>query len=194
MSGLSKICYKSFVANANKSILFLKKGAQSTALKPSTIVNQSRGSHGRTMFIRPGKFYTKKYFDMIHFHICLTAGPVLAFIGYNSLFVGPATLTDIPEDYEPRHYEYHKNPIRRFLAKYFYASIEQAHELTLNDIYNEQCKQKMRALEYKVKQRMKEKQDYKAWYYIPVPEESQIIKQTYINEHGKPGYDVKFTK
>lgn len=28
-------------------------------------LNQFRSSHGRTMFIRPGKFYTKKYFDML---------------------------------------------------------------------------------------------------------------------------------
>lgn len=27
--------------------------------------NQIRNSHARTMFIRPGKFYTKKYFDLL---------------------------------------------------------------------------------------------------------------------------------
>ena len=43
-------------------------------LKPNVLFNKSlnqitiqstRDSHGRTMFIRPGKFYTKKYFDIL---------------------------------------------------------------------------------------------------------------------------------
>ncbi len=39
--------------------------------KPTTTVTRviTRSSHGRTMFIRPGKFYTKKYMDMtVIFH------------------------------------------------------------------------------------------------------------------------------
>jgi DNA polymerase elongation subunit (family B) len=36
-------------------------------LKKSVELQQIRGSHGRTMFIRPGKFYTKKYFDLMVF-------------------------------------------------------------------------------------------------------------------------------
>ncbi len=50
MTGFSRLL-------ANSSIL----------LKKSVELQQIRGSHGRTMFIRPGKFYTKKYFDLMVF-------------------------------------------------------------------------------------------------------------------------------
>jgi NADH dehydrogenase (ubiquinone) 1 beta subcomplex subunit 5 len=65
-------------------------------------------------------------------------------MGYQYLFVGPATLTEIPDGYEPRYYEYHKNPIKRFLAQYFFDIPEKAYEEHLNFLYREQCKQKMR--------------------------------------------------
>ncbi len=41
---------------------------------------------------------------------------------------------------------------------------------------------------------MREKQDYKAWYYIPVPKEPAEMKQKYIENHGHHGYDIKNTK
>jgi hypothetical protein len=39
---------------------------------------------------------------------------------------------------------------------------------------------------------MKEKQDYKAWYYVPVPKEPMEMKQEYIENVGRHGYDVKY--
>lgn len=41
---------------------------------------------------------------------------------------------------------------------------------------------------------MKEKQDYKAWYYVPVPREPMEMKEQYIQNLGKQGYDAKYTK
>lgn len=41
---------------------------------------------------------------------------------------------------------------------------------------------------------MADKQDYKAWYYIPVPKETQELKQEFLKEHGSPGYDSKFVR
>jgi hypothetical protein len=42
---------------------------------------------------------------------------------------------------------------------------------------------------------MYEKQDYKAWYYVPVPIEPFEVKQKYIKDvaHNQ-GIDPKFTK
>ena len=34
--------------------------------------------------------------------------PATAIIFYSNVFIGPATLTPIPEDYEPKHWEYYK--------------------------------------------------------------------------------------
>lgn len=41
---------------------------------------------------------------------------------------------------------------------------------------------------------MKENQDYKAWYYVPVPKETLEMKKEYIQKYGSLGYDSKFTK
>ena len=38
---------------------------QSSTGNSQLMLQQLRGSHGRVMPIRPGKFYTKKYFDII---------------------------------------------------------------------------------------------------------------------------------
>ena len=41
---------------------------------------------------------------------------------------------------------------------------------------------------------MKEKQDYKAWYYVPVPKEPFEMKKQYHEQNARLGYDPKFTK
>jgi len=190
MTGLSKMISstRSIATSAVKSNLFNK----TSSLNSQVLLSQSRGSHGRTMFIRPGKFYTKKYMDLIHFHTCLSIIPFAAFMGYQYLFNGPGELTEAPADYEPRHYEYHRNPIRRFLAKYVFEVPEQAYEEHLHFVYREQCKQKMRSLEEKVRDQMLQKQDYKAWYYVPVTKEGKIQKEKYMEDFGRQGYDAQF--
>jgi hypothetical protein len=74
MSGLSKCLNSSTSRLLKSSLLYLNKpcsSAGNTLLKSSNLSNQllmapqARASHGRTMFIRPGKFYTKKFFDMV---------------------------------------------------------------------------------------------------------------------------------
>lgn len=110
MLNMSNQAFKSAI-RSNSSILFSKSSAESFLKNTNNQLQmQSRGSHGRTMFIRPGKFYTKKYFDMIviylflisilnkilnlffknkkHFHLCLSALPFALIIGYQYLFVG----------------------------------------------------------------------------------------------------------
>ena len=52
----------------------------------------------------------------------------------------------------------------------------------------------LRALEQKVRNLMREKQDYKGWYYVPVPKEAYELKEKFNKETGSKGYDPKFTK
>ena len=63
MSGLSK-CLNSSLLYFNKSSSHLFKAATNASSK-QIVATQARASHGRNMFIRPGKFYTKKFFDII---------------------------------------------------------------------------------------------------------------------------------
>ncbi len=68
MTGFSKLLSTS-PALVNSSALILRNSAgllkNSTQLLNNHLLTQVRGSHGRTMFIRPGKFFTKKYFDIL---------------------------------------------------------------------------------------------------------------------------------
>jgi hypothetical protein len=64
MSGISKLSFmltKFNLCVKNTNSLLFKSNSK------SLVFFQTRESHGRTMFIRPGKFYTKKYFDMLVF-------------------------------------------------------------------------------------------------------------------------------
>ena len=74
MSGLSKLANQALnsAARFRSSILFGKLNSAPFLNKMNAqIAVQSRGSHGRTMFIRPGKFYTKKYMDMLVIYFLL---------------------------------------------------------------------------------------------------------------------------
>lgn len=97
----------------------------------------------------------------------LGAIPVAAVIFYANVFIGPATLTEIPEGYHPKHWEYHRHPISRFISRYVYNSPQQEYEKYCHFLYVEQEKMKLRRLEAQVKEKMAERADYQAYYYRP---------------------------
>ena len=41
---------------------------------------------------------------------------------------------------------------------------------------------------------MDTKQDYKAWFYIPVPKENQEARKEFLKDAASPGFDSKFVK
>jgi hypothetical protein len=93
MTGFSKILSvgQAVVARPGASFLLGRTATQSL-VKPS-VANQMlaqfvRESHGRTMFIRPGKFYTKKYFDMLHLWFVVAGLPFALLYTYQMVFVG----------------------------------------------------------------------------------------------------------
>lgn len=65
--------------------------------------------HGpRLMPMQPTRFQWHKFKDLFHYYIMVGAIPLTALIFYTNVFIGPATLTEIPEGYEPKHWEYHR--------------------------------------------------------------------------------------
>jgi NADH dehydrogenase (ubiquinone) 1 beta subcomplex subunit 5 len=196
MGGLSK-CLNPSSGIVRSSLLFLKSSLKAntgqlvkSSLNSQLLATQVRSSHGRVMDIRPGKFYSKKIFDMFHFHLVIASMPFLLIIGYHYVFIGPGTLTEIPEGYEPRSWEHVKHPLRRSIAKYITPLPEQGYEITLHELYTEQCKIKMRQLSRKVQNLMKERQDYKAWYYVPVQKEAYERKSEYVQLGKDKGYTI----
>lgn len=67
------------------------------------------GDHGHhQMIIKPSRFQWDKFKDLLHFYVMLGVIPVTALVLYANIFVGPAQLAEIPEGYEPKHWEYEK--------------------------------------------------------------------------------------
>ncbi|XP_022250993.1 NADH dehydrogenase [ubiquinone] 1 beta subcomplex subunit 5, mitochondrial-like [Limulus polyphemus] len=132
--------------------------------------DQLRHSSGnKHMPIHPSRFQWNKFKDAVHFYVLLGVIPLGLLVFCVNVFIGPAELAEIPEGYEPKHWEYYRHPIQQFFARYIYPSPEQEYEKTLHFLNEEKEKAELRLLEKKVRQLMEQRGDYKAWYYIPAP-------------------------
>lgn len=79
--------------------------------KFSFFVLAARGmsDHGpKTMAMIPTRFQWHKFKDLFHFYVLAGLIPLGALSFYTNVFIGPAELTEIPEDYVPKHWEYYR--------------------------------------------------------------------------------------
>jgi NADH dehydrogenase (ubiquinone) 1 beta subcomplex subunit 5 len=142
--------------------------------------------HKRTMVITPSNFEWRKFKDHLHFYVMLGIIPVAALVGTVNLFIGPAELADIPEDYEPKHWEYHQHPISRFIARYILEPPEQIYERHLHFLNLEYEKIQMRKLEKKIKLLVGgpgQKYDSRFWYYVPANERAPQLGEALRKEY-----------
>lgn len=65
----------------------------------------------RTLYITASRFQWHKFKDLTHYYVMLGLIPITAIVLYTNIFIGPAQLSAIPEDYVPKHWEY--NRVRR---------------------------------------------------------------------------------
>lgn len=63
-------------------------------------------SDDRTFVITPSRFQWHKAKDYFHLYFMLGAIPVGIMITLVNVFIGPATLEEIPKDYVPKEWEY----------------------------------------------------------------------------------------
>ncbi|XP_011859946.1 PREDICTED: NADH dehydrogenase [ubiquinone] 1 beta subcomplex subunit 5, mitochondrial [Vollenhovia emeryi] len=122
-------------------------------------------SHDRLMVIQPSRFQWHKMKDYLHFYTLLTGIPVVITITLVNVFIGPATLQEIPEGYVPREWEYLQHPIKRFLQRYIFPSQQQEYEKFLHHMYHENQLRKVRKLEYQVNMAMGTRRDYRSQYF-----------------------------
>nr|XP_013189693.1 unnamed protein product [Amyelois transitella] len=125
-------------------------------------------SHHKTFALQPSRWQYHKFKDMLHFYAMLGLIPVGMIIFYCNVFIGPAQLTKIPDNYTPKHWEYHRHPITRFIARYIHNSPQQEYEKFMHFLDEESQKIKLRALEKEIVKKMAERQDYQAYYYRPL--------------------------
>lgn len=64
------------------------------------------GGHHRTIPYVPSRWQWNKFKDYLHFYVMLGAIPLSLITLYVNVFIGPATLSEIPEGYVPKHWEY----------------------------------------------------------------------------------------
>lgn len=68
------------------------------------------------MSMIPTRWQWHKTKDLLHFYFFVGAIPVAIVIFCANVFIGPATLEPIPDDYEPKHWEYYR--VRLFLRNF----------------------------------------------------------------------------
>ncbi|KAF5277432.1 hypothetical protein FQA39_LY06245 [Lamprigera yunnana] len=142
---------------------------QPLLLKSATLGRAAKRSSSHNTFpFEPTRWQWRKFKDTAQLYIAIGLIPVLAITAYVNIFIGPATLSEIPPDYEPKHWEYHRSPITRFIVRYIMTSPQQEYEKYLHHVYEEREKQIMRQLENEIKVKMHDRQDYQAYYYRPV--------------------------
>lgn len=72
------------------------------------------GGHGpRLMPLTPSRWQWHKFKDMAHYYFMIGLIPVGLVVFCANVFIGPAKLAEIPEGYEPKHWEYHRVGISR---------------------------------------------------------------------------------
>lgn len=123
---------------------------------------------GDTFKIKPSSWQWDKFKDFVHYYTMVGCIPIFTIIFVTNVFIGPATLSEIPEGYTPDHWEYHKHPITRFIAKYFHPSPQEVYEKKMDRVYEEDEIKKIKALTMKLDDMMAEKEDYQLYYYKPI--------------------------
>lgn len=95
------------------------------------------GGEKRIFNITPSRFQYTKFKDDLHFYVTLAVIPLGLLILYCNIFIGQATLSEIPEGYEPKNYEYYRVSINLlFLLLFTHKFIANYVTLCEFDLYN----------------------------------------------------------
>jgi NADH dehydrogenase (ubiquinone) 1 beta subcomplex subunit 5 len=74
-------------------------------------------SEHRVFPMQPSRWQWNKFKDMFQFYVMLGVIPLGLITLYANVFVGPATLSEIPEDYTPKYWEYYRVLTFHYMAR-----------------------------------------------------------------------------
>ncbi|KAL4221838.1 NADH dehydrogenase [ubiquinone] 1 beta subcomplex subunit 5 [Mactra antiquata] len=129
---------------------------------------QVRNMAGDKMVVRPGTYQGQRVKDNFIYFTALGAIPLALITAYVNVFIGPAELREIPEDYVPEPHEYYKLPVERFFAR-IVESPEKVHERSLYYVERAEKMRQNKLLYKKYKELSQQRRDDKGWYFVPHP-------------------------
>lgn len=125
-----------------------------------------RSSGHNNMRITPSNFTAYKLKDMLLFHSVIVGIPIAVLATIINIRANPE-LAEIPEGYEPRHWEYYRHPVTRFISRYFFYPADTDYEM-LMCMENEKGENLiLKKLHRKVDKVMAFYNDHRSHYFVP---------------------------
>lgn len=130
------------------------------------IIAPKRWSGHNAMEITPTNIDMKFTNNWLHFYIVITAVPIAVITTIINIRANPE-LSEVPEGYEPRHWEYYKHPITRFMAKYFFVPNDLDREVLMAAKEDLGQQEIVKHIAAKCESVMKFYNDHRSFHFIP---------------------------
>jgi len=133
------------------------------------IPSRFSGGHAQTFVHRQPHLTTKRLLDVAHFYVIgLGFLPPIIICSIINIVCGRCELTDDPPDYSPRFWQYEDTVLKQFFVWLTNYSDQRAWEKHLAFNREVMLRIKWRKRANRVDHLIGERQDYKAWSYMPI--------------------------
>merc|ERR1711976_557463 len=137
MGNCPKMVVLSVLRSAPRGCTMLRAPFSRICLQPGTVQTLKEASvrnmgHGRSMKPFPTRYEWTLFKDHAHFYVMLGLLPLAVLITYTNVTHKRPEIREVTEDHGPKHWEYFRHPITRWMAKWFYHSPEKNYEIRLH--------------------------------------------------------------